>query len=262
MRKCALARLATTALFGLMLSPPASADEEFDALQQEYNDAQQAWYEQLEKVPKTDGVYDASSMPPSPALAFVPRFKVYAEKHAGKPEAVPALVWIVDNAVGSPVPGGDDESPAKWAVEQLTRNHAASPALATHLPRMRYAVYYIGHKPLIGLYERVIETNQDKDAAAWAMFNLGYTHYEGTPFPLGKTDGADKQRGTELFRRTVKDYAGTRAAERAAGYIYEIEHLQIGMQAPEIVGTDVNGKKIKLSQLRGQVVVLDFWGFW
>ena len=29
--------------------------------------------------------------------------------------------------------------------------------------------------------------------------------------------------------------------------------------APEIVGTDQDGKEIKLSDYRGQVVLLDFW---
>lgn len=31
---------------------------------------------------------------------------------------------------------------------------------------------------------------------------------------------------------------------------------------PDIVGEDVDGKEFKLSDYRGKVVVLDFWGFW
>ena len=42
----------------------------------------------------------------------------------------------------------------------------------------------------------------------------------------------------------------------------ELDHLQVGMKAPEIVGKDIDGNEIKLSQYAGQVVVLDFWGFW
>jgi len=37
---------------------------------------------------------------------------------------------------------------------------------------------------------------------------------------------------------------------------------QVGQQAPEIIGEDVDGKEFKLSDYRGKVVVLDFWGFW
>lgn len=38
--------------------------------------------------------------------------------------------------------------------------------------------------------------------------------------------------------------------------------LEIGKVAPEIQGKDVDGKSFKLSDYRGKVVVLDFWGDW
>jgi len=38
--------------------------------------------------------------------------------------------------------------------------------------------------------------------------------------------------------------------------------LKIGDLAPEIEGTDLDGKPMKLSEFRGQVVVIDFWGDW
>ena len=40
------------------------------------------------------------------------------------------------------------------------------------------------------------------------------------------------------------------------------ENLAIGKVAPDIVGEDIDGKKFKLSDYRGKVVVLDFWGHW
>ena len=40
------------------------------------------------------------------------------------------------------------------------------------------------------------------------------------------------------------------------------EDLAIGKLAPEISGVDVDGRKFKLSDYRGKVVVLDFWGDW
>ena len=38
--------------------------------------------------------------------------------------------------------------------------------------------------------------------------------------------------------------------------------LAVGKLAPEISGVDVDGRKFKLSDYRGKVVVLDFWGDW
>lgn len=40
------------------------------------------------------------------------------------------------------------------------------------------------------------------------------------------------------------------------------EKLAIGKSAPEITGKDVDGKEMKLSDYRGKIVVLDFWGDW
>ena len=38
--------------------------------------------------------------------------------------------------------------------------------------------------------------------------------------------------------------------------------LAAGKEAPEIEGEDVDGEKFKLSDYRGKVVLLDFWGHW
>jgi hypothetical protein len=38
--------------------------------------------------------------------------------------------------------------------------------------------------------------------------------------------------------------------------------FEVGDLAPEIVGNDVDGSEFKLSDYRGKVVVLDFWGDW
>jgi hypothetical protein len=40
------------------------------------------------------------------------------------------------------------------------------------------------------------------------------------------------------------------------------EGLAVGQLAPEIQGADLEGVPFKLSDYRGKVVVLDFWGHW
>ncbi len=44
--------------------------------------------------------------------------------------------------------------------------------------------------------------------------------------------------------------------------IFQVEHLSIGSLAPEIEAGDTAGVKFKLSDYRGKVVLLDFWGYW
>ncbi len=72
---------------------------------------------------------------------------------------------------------------------------------------------------------------------------------------------------TDIFEEVVKKYAdvkGTRRTlgESAASELFELRHLSIGKVAPEIDGEDIDGKVFKLSEYRGKVVVLDFWGHW
>jgi hypothetical protein len=38
--------------------------------------------------------------------------------------------------------------------------------------------------------------------------------------------------------------------------------VDVPYPAPEISGADIDGKPFKLSDYRGKVVVLDFWGNW
>src|SRR5262249_22576843 len=40
------------------------------------------------------------------------------------------------------------------------------------------------------------------------------------------------------------------------------EGKEVGNLAPEVVGEDLNGNPVRLSDYRGKVVLLDFWGTW
>lgn len=42
----------------------------------------------------------------------------------------------------------------------------------------------------------------------------------------------------------------------------EQEHFKVGTQAPAVVGTDADGKAMKLEDFRGKIVMLDFFGDW
>ncbi len=42
----------------------------------------------------------------------------------------------------------------------------------------------------------------------------------------------------------------------------QVVGLAVGNMAPDIEGEDIDGTKFKLSDYRGKVVVLDFWGHW
>jgi len=78
---------------------------------------------------------------------------------------------------------------------------------------------------------------------------------------------SDKKAAEQLLEKIaaeygdVKSYKGSLAVE-AQGQLFEMRHLQVGMVVPDIEGEDLEGKQFKLSDYRGKVVMLDFWGHW
>jgi hypothetical protein len=44
--------------------------------------------------------------------------------------------------------------------------------------------------------------------------------------------------------------------------LFELCHLAIGKPDSEIEGEDIDGRQFKLSDYRGKVMLLDFWGNW
>ena len=66
----------------------------------------------------------------------------------------------------------------------------------------------------------------------------------------------------KAMKAIIMDAPYADIAKRAKGFIYEIDHLQVGMSAPDIEATKVEGGKISLDSLRGKVVLIDFWATW
>jgi cytochrome oxidase Cu insertion factor (SCO1/SenC/PrrC family) len=50
--------------------------------------------------------------------------------------------------------------------------------------------------------------------------------------------------------------------QMAEAFVFVAENLTIGKVAPDQEAIDENGVKFKVSDYRGKVVVLDFWGYW
>jgi hypothetical protein len=80
-----------------------------------------------------------------------------------------------------------------------------------------------------------------------------------------KAKDADElyKKAVAYFAEGAKKYASNAAmAGQLRDGLYLLEKLSIGKTAPEIEGEDIDGKQFKLSDYRGKVVVLDFWGNW
>jgi thiol-disulfide isomerase/thioredoxin len=169
-----------------------------------------------------------------------------------------ALLATVKNARGPAV-----ESDLAKAFDELLAKHPDSPQLAAACERM----LFVPPSRAIPRLRPVVAAKVSHRAAALARFVLArqvLDHLNNTPPPSRDAAIADAKRLlTEVVSRYGDERLGPRPvkahAERA---LYEIEHLMPGKQAPEIVGEDLDLKPLKLSQFKGKVVLLSFWGAW
>ncbi len=242
------------AVFALLwaVAPPLRADDEYDKLVEQYTAAMQKWNEQVREAG------NSGQRPPSPTREFVPKFRAYAAKHARQAEAIPALTWLLEKQRPT---GEGREMPqdARWALDQLMKQ-AADPAIKHSLQPLRAAAGRWGAEPLLPLFDKIEKTNPDRDVKAAALFSRGYVLVNAGG--SAKDGEADAKKAAEVFRTVVRKYPNTTAASQAEPFIFEAEHLQIGMKAPDFTGEDANGKPVKLSDFKGRVVVVDFWGEW
>ncbi len=77
----------------------------------------------------------------------------------------------------------------------------------------------------------------------------------------GKKDQAEVEallgRAADEYGKVKHPFYGT-VGEKARGELYELRYLAIGKEVPDVAGTDQDGKKFKLSDYKGKVVLLDF----
>jgi peroxiredoxin len=66
----------------------------------------------------------------------------------------------------------------------------------------------------------------------------------------------------QACERIIAMNADEDTVKRAQGLIYEMDHLNVGNVAPAFEATDIDGNPIRLLDLRGKAVLIDFWATW
>ena len=103
--------------------------------------------------------------------------------------------------------------------------------------------------------DEVIEKNPNKIAKANAYYARAQFNAPGRRQKGSLEYFADLDKAAELAD-------GTELADRARAPKFRSERLVVGKEVPDIVGKDIDGKEFKLSDYRGKVILLDFWGDW
>ncbi len=99
-----------------------------------------------------------------------------------------------------------------------------------------------------------------------ARFRLALLVSEDAQRNLTLTDAeraAGNQEAVGLLEKLGKEEGLNEFVEKwVEDLLYKVTHLVVGCEAPEIEGVDHDGNQFRLSDYRGKVVLLPFWGFW
>ena len=216
------------------------------------------------------------------------QFVELAEKHPNDPIALDALmqaVWQV-NTTPWPVEVAGQDSARGRALALLQRDHIRSDKLGPVCQRISFGFC----KEYETFLRTVLAKSPHKRVQALAC--LGLAHFLSNRLQrvdlvkaqpalakefedlfgkayLEELQRQDRARAIKeaeaLFEQAVASYGDVKIPEggtvgaKAKAELFEIRHLSIGKEALDIEGQDQDGKRFKLSDYRGKVVLLDFW---
>jgi thiol-disulfide isomerase/thioredoxin len=164
------------------------------------------------------------------------KFLASAEKHPKSKTAVRALSYVLQ------LPDNDaKDSPQQKAIATLKKDYVenkdASKAARAHAAKALLK----DRTRTLDLARRV---KDDDDTRAEYVKDKGKKAAEKL---IASMEATEKE---------VKGYVALLKGELRGIF------PELGRPAPEVVSQDLNGKKVKLSDLRGKVVVLDIWATW
>jgi peroxiredoxin len=273
--------------------PNPTPRQKLDALLKEYASASEVWSKKFDGAPEAaDPVKRHYEWP---AWSFAPRFLKLAEDHPEDSAALDALLWVV--ALDRAVSENDTALLPLYerALNRLAKHHLqdkrvqelclTNVAADLSVPAERFlrTVMEAGPTPEARGYaclalarllatKRAVAQDPWFDRTAKTPFD-SYSISRLDPNFIQYIHGADLQalydEAGRLFERTIVEFAdiksprrGRPLAEIARSDLHDLRHLSLGQLAPDIQGTDADGKAFKLSDYRGKIVVLTFSGNW
>lgn len=229
--------------------PPAECVQ----LEVAFGSALQEWRKKVDALKKAGA---AASAPPHPAIEFLPKFEALRDR--GEPRALLWIgAWLGD---ARPELAKDEALARRWACyERLVDEHADAPWIR-ELTRSLTSIYFtFGAERVDPLVERFAGRSKDKEAVAEALYRAA----------AEARNNKRAERAEALLARVGKEFPDTEYGRRARGVkgaaavVGEARNgFNVGNLAPDFTTKDADGVEFKLSDYRGKVVVLDFWGFW
>jgi peroxiredoxin len=103
------------------------------------------------------------------------------------------------------------------------------------------------------LLDQISKTASKADIRAQAAWTKGQA-YSRSAKP------EHKELAIATYKALITAYPKSTEASQARTVLFQLEHLQVGMVAPEVTTSDLDGNAFKLSDSRGKITVILFFG--
>lgn len=152
----------------------------------------------------------------------------------------------------------------KEAIDLVVEHHKDRDSLAQMLPRL------IGESDEdLAMLDELAEKSKSDNVRAVAVFSKGRTLFqkgenaedtEQAKESFAKAETAFEMLSDKFGEVPLVQQAGLK--KQADGFLFQMKNLTVGKKAPEVELENLEGKKEKLSDYQGKVVVLDIWATW
>lgn len=187
--------------------------------------------------------------PADPDELWRPAMEELARRGARK-----AQFWALENAPW------ELDAAAKERLKGYFTAFTSAPFAADELADFGYQinslVYRLGIEVVEPGVRRLIELSPE-GARAGLLFGLGTALCEAAGEDKAKTE-----RGLALLTEVKERWPTSDQAKSAEGRLFRYTKLAIGEVCPDFETVDADGNAFKLSDYKGKVTVIDFWGFW
>ncbi|GEM_PF-5718740 len=184
---------------------------------------------------------------PKPGPQILPRFLEEAEKVKGTPEEAKLLFFVLGNS-------GRNQALREKVFNSLKARHFDSKGWGPYLQSLPWILPKKKAKAFIA---KLAKESPHPEIRIMARYLAAISV---------KRDRRASQNAKDAAAKTLEEirtqYPDSLPGMSLNAKTFIKNHLQIGMKAPDIIGTDVYGKPMKLSDFLGRVVVIDFWGDW
>lgn len=142
----------------------------------------------------------------------------------------------------------------KRIIQAFTASHLSKPGIEP----FAIALSTINDPQALSILEKISNEHPSESTQGIAALGAALTLAR-----LGNEPELMQKRLTFLRKAIIQasdqNIGETTVADIASEQLYIITHLIKGRPAPELTGTDVAGRPLKLSDLRGKIVILLFW---